>query len=162
MTDISNYKISPDGIYFDINHIDKLDVLIGEDAKNAYKLMTYSTMKERDITNKDLKAYAKLLKKENTSEEYSYVWNKYLQRYTHPLVCILLAILGCLLGFSKPREQRMVGFLIGIGCVFVYYLTLPAFDVLAGKEILSPYITSIIPILAFSFAVYGFYKLKDM
>lgn len=162
LTDISNYKISPDGIYFDINHIDKLDVLIGEDAKNAYKLMTYSTMKERDITNKDLKAYAKLLKKENTSEEYSYVWNKYLQRYTHPLVCILLAILGCLLGFSKPREQRLVGFTIAIGCIFLYYITLPFFDLLAEKEILSPYITSTFPLIAFSIAIWGFYKVKDL
>ena len=74
----------------------------------------------------------------------------------------LLAILGCLLGFSKPREQRLVGFTIGIGCVFIYYITLPFFDMLAGKGILSPYITAIVPTAAFMFAIYVFYKLKDL
>ena len=43
--DISNYKISNDGIYIDINHIDEMKILEGEAATNAYTLMTYSTMK---------------------------------------------------------------------------------------------------------------------
>ncbi len=162
LKDVSNYKISPDGIYFDIKHLDKLEVLNGKDAENAYTLMTYSTMKERDITNANLKKYADLLKHESATEEYNYILNKYLQRFTHPLVCILLAILGCLLGFSKPREQRLIGFTIAIGCIFLYYITLPFFDLLAEKEILSPYITSTFPIIAFSIAIYGFYKIRDL
>ncbi len=99
-----------------------------------FTLMTYSTMKEREINNKDLKSYVKLLKREGLSEEYHGTLNKYLQRFFHPLICILLAILGCLLGFSKPREQRLIGFTIAIGFIFVYYITLPFFDLLAGKR----------------------------
>ena len=162
LEDISNYKISNDGIYFDVEHLDKLNILEGESALSAYTLMNYSTVKEREISTTNLKEYIKLLKKEKLSEEYNYMLNKLLQRHLHPLVCVLLAILGCLLGFSKPREQRMVGFIIGIGCVFLYYITLPFFDLLAEKEVLSPYLTSIIPILAFGAAVFVFYKLKDM
>ncbi len=162
LQDVSNYKISNDGIYIDIKHMDKIDVLSGEAAKNAYILMTYSTMKERDINNHDLKNYVKLLKKEGLSEDYHGTLNKYLQRFFHPLVCILLAILGCLLGFSKPREQRLVGFTIAIGFIFVYYITLPFFDLLAEKEILSPYLTSTLPIIAFSIAIAWFYKSKDL
>ena len=162
LTDVSNYRISQDGIYYDIDHLEKLEILNGKDAENAFTLMTYSTMKERDITNANLKKYANLLKNESASEEYSYILNKYLQRYTHPLVCILLAILGCLLGFSKPREQRLIGFTIAIGCIFIYYITLPFFDLLAEKEILSPFITSTFPIIAFSAAIYFFYKSKDL
>ena len=63
--DISNYKISNDGIYIDINHIDEMKILEGEAATNAYTLMTYSTMKERDITNANLKKYVRLLKMRN-------------------------------------------------------------------------------------------------
>lgn len=162
LQNVSNYKISNDGIYFDIEHLDKYTALEGIDAKNAYTLMTYSTMKERDITNNDLKKYAQLLKKEKLWDEYNFILNKYLQRYTHPLVCILLAILGCLLGFSKPREQRLVGFTIAIGCIFLYYITLPFFDLLAEKQILTPYLTSTFPIIAFSIAIYGFYKIKEL
>lgn len=162
LKDVSNYKISNDGVYIDIKHLDKIDVLKGESAKNALTLMTYSTMKERDITNKNLLNYVKLLKKENLSEEYHYTLNKYLQRFFHPLVCVLLAILGCLLGFSKPREQRLVGFTIAIGCIFIYYITLPFFDLLAEKEILSPYITATFPTIAFMIAICAFYKSKDL
>ena len=162
LRDITNYRISNDGIYFDIKHIDKMDVLEGEVAKNALTLMNYSTIKERDITNKNLKEYVKLLKKEGLREEYHGTLNKYLQRFFHPLVCILLAILGCLLGFSKPREQRMVGFIIAIGFIFGYYITLPFFDLLAEKEILSPFITATFPTIAFILAIWGFYKSKDL
>lgn len=162
LEDVSNYQISNDGVYFDVNHVDKMSILNGESAENAYTLMNYSTLKERDISTKNLKRYIKLLKKEGLSEEYNYMLNKFLQRYLHPFICVLLAILGCLLGFSKPREQRLVGFTIGIGCVFLYYITLPFFDMLAEKEILSPYITSVFPTLAFMAAIYGFYKIKDL
>lgn len=162
LEDITNYKISNDGIYFDVNHLDKLNILDKESSKSAYTLMNYSSVKERDISTKNLKKYIKLLKKENLSSEYNYMLNKYLQRFFHPFICVLLAILGCLLGFSKPREQRVIGFTIGIGCVFLYYITLPFFDMLAEKELLSPYITSIFPTLAFIGAIYAFYKIKDM
>ena len=162
LEDISNYRISNDGIYFDIKHIDKMKILEGESAKNAFTLMNYSTMKERDIDNHDLKEYVKLLKKEGLNEEYHGTLNKYLQRFFHPLVCVLLAILGCLLGFSKPREQRMVGFIIAIGFIFGYYITLPFFDLLAEKEILSPFITATFPTIAFTVAIWGFYKTKDL
>ncbi|MBQ8460749.1 LptF/LptG family permease [bacterium] len=162
LNNVTSYNISNEGIYSIGNHLDKMDILNGIDAHNAYTLMSYSTMKERDITNHNLLQYAKLLKKEKLSDEYNYVLNKYLQRYTHPLVCILLAILGCLLGFSKPREQRLIGFTIAIGLIFVYYITLPFFDLLAEKEILSPYITSTFPIIAFTAAICGFYKSKDL
>ncbi len=162
LEDIEDYKISNDGIYFDIIHLDKLNILNGEDSQNAFTLMNYSTMKERDISTTKLKKYIKLLKKEGLSEEYSYMYNKLLQRFLHPIVCVLLAILGCLLGFSKPREQKFLGFIIGIGCVFLYYITLPFFDMLAEKEIISPYLTAIFPVIAFSIAIYGFYKMKDL
>lgn len=162
LNDITNYRISNDGIYFDIRHIDKMSVLNGKAATNAFTLMNYSNMKERDINNRDLAKYVKLLKDENLSEEYHGTLNKYLQRFFHPLICILLAILGCLLGFSKPREQRLVGFTIAIGCIFVYYITLPFFDLLAEKEILSPYITAIFPTLAFTAAICAIYKSKDL
>ncbi|MBD5401615.1 YjgP/YjgQ family permease [bacterium] len=162
LEDITNYNISNDGIYIDINHLDKINVLEGDSASKAFTLMTYSTMKERDINNKNLKKYIKLLKEEKVSEEYNGTLNKYFQRFFHPFVCVLLAILGCLLGFSKPREQRLVGFTIAIGCIFVYYITLPFFDLLAEKEILPPLITATFPTIAFLAAIIGFYKSKDL
>ena len=162
LEDITIYSISNDGIFFDTTHKDKLDILDKESAHNAFILMNYSAIKERDISNSRMKKYLKLLKQENLAEEYNYILNKYLQRFLSPFIGVLLAVLGCLLGFSKPREQRLIGFTIGIGCVFVYYITLPFFDLLAEKGILSPYMTATIPVAAFMFAIYVFYKLKDL
>ncbi|MFI3299980.1 MAG: LptF/LptG family permease [Candidatus Gastranaerophilales bacterium] len=162
LQNITEYVISTDGIFVEINKIPEMDILEGIDAQNAYTLMTNSVKKEREINNTDLKNYVNLLKKEGLDEEYSLMKNKYLQRFFHPFVCMLLAIMGALLGFSKPREQRLIGFTIAIGCIFLYYITLPFFDLLAEKEILPPLMTAIFPPTAFLIAIIAFYRSKDL
>ncbi len=160
--DITKYEVSSDGIYKDIDTIKTMDILEGQPSQNAYTLMTYSMKRDRDITNTDLKNYISLLKQEGLTEEYRFMLNKYLQRFFHPFVCVLLAIMGTLLGFSKPREQKLVGFTIAIGCIFLYYITLPFFDLLAEKGILPPLITALFPPLAFFGCIVAFYKSKDL
>ena len=162
LNDITKYVVTSDGIFTDILKLDNMSILEGKPSQNAYTLMMYSTKRDRDITNKDLKNYISLLKEENMTEEYRFMLNKYFQRFFHPFVCVLLAIMGTLLGFSKPREQRLVGFTIAIGCIFVYYITLPFFDLLAEKGILPPLITAIFPPLAFLACIVAFYKSKDL
>jgi len=162
LNNISHYEISQEGIFQDVKHIKTMDILKGISATNAHKLMVYATKRDREITNNDLKNYVNLLKKENLDEEYRTMLNKYYQRFFHPLMCILLAILGVILGFSKPREQRVIGFTIAIGCIFAYYITLPFFDLLAAKGVLPPFITAIFPILAFTGAIIALYKSKDI
>ena len=162
LNDVVKYHISSDGIFEQISKVKTMDILQGESAKNAYKLMTYSLKRDREIDNKNLWSYIQLLKKEDLQEEYRFMLNKYLQRFFHPFVCVLLAVLGCLLGFSKPREQKLVGFTIAIACIFMYYITLPFFDLLAEKGILHPFITAIFPPLAFLVAIWAFYKTKEL
>lgn len=162
LEDVVEYHISNDGIFKEINHMKSMDILQGESAQNAYKLMMYSLKRDREIDNKDLWSYIRLLKKEGLQEEERFMLNKYYQRFTQPVVCILLAILGCLLGFSRPREQRLIGFTIAIGCIFLYYITLPFFDLLAEKGVLPPFITATFPPFAFLIAIWGFYKSKEL
>lgn len=162
LSDISHYEISRDGIFQEVQHIDKMNILNGESAANAHKLMVYSTKRDREITNADLKSYVDLLRKENLDEEYRTMLNKYYQRFFHPFVCVLLAVLGVILGFSKPREQRLIGFTIAIGCIFAYYITLPFFDLLAAKGVLPPFITAIFPLAAFLAAIIILFKSKDI
>lgn len=160
--DVTHYKISDNGIFEQINSFKSMDILNGRDAQNAYKLMIYSLKRDREMTNKDLWSYIRLLKQEELQEEYRFMLNKYYQRFTQPFVCILLAVLGCLLGFSKPREQRLIGFTIAIGCIFLYYITLPFFDLMAEKGVLPPFITATFPPLAFLGAIWAFYKSKEI
>lgn len=162
LDDVLEYKLTSDGIFEDIKHYNSMDILHGKAAQNAYKLMMYSLKRDREITNKDLGEYIKLLKHEHLDEEYRFMLNKYFQRFVNPFVCILLAVMGCLLGFSKPREQRLVGFTIAIGAIFLYYITLPFFDLLAEKGVLPPIITATAPVLAFTAAIWAFYKSKEL
>lgn len=162
LTDITSYDINEEGIFQSIRNIDKINVLEGEAAENAYTIMINSTKRDRDINNADLKEYVKLLKAEDMDEDYRLMLNKYLQRFFHPFVCVLLAVMGCLLGFSKPREQKLIGFTIAIGCIFVYYITLPFFDLLAEKGVLPPFLCALLPPLAFLGAIIAFYKSKDL
>ncbi len=162
LNDITVYNIDDNGIFNLIQKFKTKNILIGEPAKNAYTIMINSTKRDRDIDNKNLRQYVKLLKKENLDEEYRLYLNKYLQRYLHPFVCMLLAVLGAILGFSKPREQRLIGFVIAIGFIFAYYVTLPFFDYLAEKGVLHPLITAALPPFAFLGAIIAFYKSKDL
>ena len=162
LKDVTSYDINEEGVFETIKKIDQVEILSGNAAENAYTIMINSTKRDREINNTDLKNYIKLLKQENLDEEYRLMLNKYFQRYFHPFVCVLLAILGCLLGFSKPREQKLIGFTIAIACIFGYYITLPFFDLLSEKGVLPPLICAAFPPLAFLVTIIAFYKSKDI
>lgn len=159
---VKNYELTKDGVFKKITKIPQVEILTGEKANTAYKIMSYSTKKDRELNNHEITEYIHMLKTENLNDEYRFMLNKYLQRYFHSAICVLFAILGCLLGFSKPREQKLVNFVIGIGVVFGYYITLPFFDMCAEKGILSPLLTSSIQPIAILIAIFIFKKLKDM
>ena len=162
LNDVVRYKVSRDGIYTAIEKIKEMKILEGEEAKEAETLIVNSSKRDREFTNGELRKYVQLLKDKDLDEDYRLMLNKYFQRFFHPFVCILLAVMGALLGFSKPREQRLIGFTIAIACIFVYYITLPFFDLLAEKGVLHPLLTAGIPPVAFLLAIFGFYKSKDL
>lgn len=156
------YIISKEGIFEEIEDIKDFKILDGTSATNAYKLMKYSVFRDRELTNPQISEYIKLLKKEKMDDEYRFMLNKYLQRFVHSFMCIIFAILGCILGFSKPREQRFIGMLIAVGVIFGYYITIPFFDLLAEKAILPPIITSMIaPVICIALIVI-LKKMKDL
>lgn len=159
---VKEYKLAKDGVFNSIKNYKNTEILIGDKANVAYKLMSYSTKRDRELNNREITEYISMLHQEGLKDEYRSMLNKYLQRYFHSAICVLFAIMGCLLGFSKPREQKLVNFVVGIGIVFGYYITLPFFDMCAEKGILSPVITaSIQPIIIF-FAIFFFKKVKDL
>ena len=162
LNDTKKYLISNDGIFKKIAEEKDIKILDGEKADSAYKLMMYSVKRDRELNNDEMYSYIKLLKQENMDDEYRFMLNKYLQRYTHSLICVLFAVFGCLLGFSQPREQRLIGFTIAVATIFLYYITMPFFDLLAEKGILSPVITSSIQPVVILYAIICFKKHKDL
>ncbi len=163
LSDALIYKIDEDGIYTNVQHLKKYQILTeGNQAKDVFDLMLNNTRKERVFTNHQISKYSKLLKKANFSDEYRYFRAKLYQRYLHPLTCILFAIIGCLLGFAPPRSQRLVGFTIAVGMIFGYYITLPFFDLLAQKAVLPPFIAAAFPIILFIVSIFIIKKIKDL
>ena len=139
----------------------KVAVMYGADAVYFGGELFSLRAAAKNFTYEDIKEGLDKVK-EDLDENYRFMLNKYFQRFFHPFVCVLLAIMGCLLGFSKPREQRLIGFTIAIGCIFLYYITLPFFDLLAEKNVLPPLVTAATPPIAFLLAIIAFYKSKDL
>ncbi len=156
------YLISEKGIFEQIGQENNLVILKNDSAQNAYKLMKYSINRDRELTNSQISEYIKLLKRERMDDEYRFMLNKYIQRYAHSFMCILFAVLGCLLGFSKPREQKFIGMLIAVGVIFLYYITMPFFDLLAEKAVLSPFVTSMIAPVGVIIVIAVLKRIKDV
>ncbi|MCD7878969.1 MAG: LptF/LptG family permease [Candidatus Gastranaerophilales bacterium] len=156
------YLISKKGVFEKIENIKNYKVLENHSAINAYKLMRYSVNKDRELTNTQMSEYIRLLKQEKMDDEYRFMLNKYIQRFVHALMCVLFAILGCLLGFSQPREQKFLGLLIAVCIIFAYYITMPFFDMLAEKAVLSPWVTALIAPVCASVLIIILKRIKDL
>lgn len=156
------YTINHQGIFENVTKFENYSAIPADKAPILYKLAQFKLYRDRDLTNAQLVEYMKLLKKEELKDEYRANKNKLIQRYTHSLMCILFAIFGCYLGFSRPREQRLTGFIIAIAFTFFYYITLPPVDVAAEKGLLSPFLAAMFhPILLMIF-IYFTKKAKDV
>lgn len=160
LVDGMDYKISSDNVYKDIKHFDAIKVLSGKKAKNAYKLMEYSLKRARFYTNAELWNYVKLLKEEKMTEEYRYHLAKFYQRIFQAISCVFLAICGCVLGYSRPRETRLLGFTTAVGVIFAYYIIVPLLELLAQKGILPPMLAAAVPCLVVIGTIWGFIKYK--
>ncbi len=156
------YVISEEGVFSKVEDVNNIKILENTSAENAYKLMKYSVYRDREMTNSQISEYIKLLKHERMDDEYNYILNKYIQRYTHSFMCILFAVLGCMLGFSKPREQKFIGMLTAVGVIFAYYITVPFFDLLAEKAFLPPFVTSMIAPVCACILIGILMKVKDL
>lgn len=139
------YTINDNNIFKEISHFDTIEVLKNQKAKSMVELMNFSVQRDRNLTNAEMSKYLKLLKQEGMDEEYRSNLNKYYQRFFDSISCIFLAVLGCILGYSRPREQRLLGFTAAVGVIFAYYIFIPLIDLLATKGILIPIIAASIP-----------------
>lgn len=156
------YKITPEGVYTKVEKENNLEILSGERGKNAYDLMKFSLKRDRDLTNGELKKYVKLLRQESMDDEYRFMLNKYLERFSQSIIAILFVIFGALLGFAKPREQRLIGFTAAVLTVFLYYITMPFLNMLAEKGVLHPVITAFAAPVILIFVIRSVKKHKDL
>ncbi len=156
------YKISEEGIYNEVGKEKDTIILDGERGRNAYELMKSSVKREREMTNDELKKYISLLKKESMDDEYRSMLHKYLSRLSQVLMTILFVVFGALLGFSKPREQRLIGFTLAVLTIFLYYITMPFLDLMAEKGVITPVITAFLAPILLIISIKILKKQKDL
>lgn len=157
-----SYNISNHGVFDSISNFDTIKFLDGENGQNAFNLMLTSLKRDKELNNSQLYSYAKLLKQEGLMDEHRFMLNKFYQRIFHSLSCVFLAICGAVLGFSKPRQQRLLGFTIGVGIIFAYYLVIPFLDLMAEKGVLLPIISASLPCILIAITTYSVIKTKDI
>src|SRR2546425_596487 len=46
------------------------------------------------------------------------------QKFSIPIACLVLALIGVALGVSNRKDVKLAGFVVGIGVIFVYYVLL--------------------------------------
>ena len=158
----TDYNISNTGVYDEVKKINNKTILSGDNAITAYQLMKYSTKEDKELKIREFKNYLSLLKKENLTEEHGFILNKLYQRYAQAFSCIIFAISGAILGWSKPRQNRFLGFTIGAAIIFIYYLVVPFLDLLAEKDILYPVITAWLPNIFITIGMYIYMKHQDL
>ena len=94
-------------------------------------------------------------------DEYNAHLNNLYQRFAQTISCVIFAISGLILGWSRPRENRFLGFTIGALIIFSYYLTVPFINMLAEKCILPPIVTAFLPLVIISVGMFYYAKSKD-
>ena len=157
------YEISPNGIYTNkAIKLDKFMILSGKAAINAKKLLDKSDVKIESLSHRELIDYIKLLKEEQISDQYNAALNIFYQRFAQIIGCIIFAICGVVLGWSRPRENRFLGFTIGALIMLLYYITMPFINVLAEKSILPPIMTAVLPLVIISAGTFVYAKYKQI
>ncbi len=139
------YKISPDGVYERAVSFNSKSIFRGDLARKSYDLLNFSSQKTSQMEISTLKNYLSLLKELEITEEARYIKNKYYQRYAQAIGCILFALCGVILGFSRPGEKKFFGMIVGVFVIFLYYIIVPFLEMLAQKGILPPLVTAWIP-----------------
>lgn len=156
------YKIAPNGVYEKIIPFSQMKILDEKSSEQARKLLFYSTKTTKEMTNAELTNYIGILKAIDTHDEYRYALTKYYQRFAYPIGCILFAICGALLGISRPREKRFIGFSLGVALIFLYYIILPFLDMMAQTGNLLPILSAWVPNIIIIIAIYCLIKYKEL
>jgi len=79
------------------------------------------------------------------------------KRYTIPFACIVFGLIGVPLGVQPRRSARSYGFVLSIFILLAYYVSLIAFEMLAVKKAIPPFMAGWLP--TFMFGSLGIYLL---
>lgn len=156
------YRVASDGVYENILPFNTMQILDEKTSKQAKDLLLYSTKKAGELTKTEIKDYMNILNACQMQDERKFIMSKYYQRAAFSIGCVLFGICGVLLGFSRPREKRFIGFTLGVGLIFIYYVILPFLDLLVQTGTISPIVSAWTPNLIVLTAIICLMKYKEL
>ena len=156
------YTISPKGIYEETKSFEKMKIFDEKTSRQAKDLLVYSTKRPKEMTVPELHNYMNLLHENEMEGQKQFIVGKIYQRSALSLGCILFAICGVLLGFNRPREKRFIGYTLGVGLIFIYYIILPFLDLLAQAGTFPAFFIAWIPNLIIITAIGLLIKFKEI
>jgi lipopolysaccharide export system permease protein len=67
------------------------------------------------------------------------------QKFSIPVACLVFAIIGLALGLTVARDGKLAGFVLGIGVIFAYYVTMYLAEALAKGAWIRPELARWVP-----------------
>lgn len=111
-------------------------------------VMNFNLTRELGIKTWETASSPKL--KELITKDPDPKWIKeYYNRYSFPVINLVLGLIGITFGFRKPRSSKYVGFIIGITAVLAYYFVFIMTDRLVKVDKIDPLIGAWIPNIVF-------------
>lgn len=112
-------------------------------------------LKEHEMSIEEIKEKIekkRLSKEDTTSQEV-----ELHKRYAIPFACLVFGLIGVPLGIQPRRSGRSYGFILCIIIILAYYISLTAFEILAMRKTIPPFLAGWAPNLLFG--VFGIYLL---
>ena len=111
-------------------------------------VLNFNLTKELGIKTWETSSQSKL--KELITKEPNPKWIKeYYNRYSFPVLSLILGFVGITFGYRKPRASKYGGFIIGISAVIGYYFVFITTDRLVKIEMIEPLLGAWIPNIMF-------------
>ena len=74
------------------------------------------------------------------------------ERFSIPIACLVFALVGVGLGITTRRDAKSSSFALGIGVVFVYYISMYLPEAMAKGALVSPHLAKWLPNIALALA----------
>ena len=114
-------------------------------------------LKDKEMSIDDLKE--KMDFKKMRGEDITAYEVELHKRYAIPFSCIIFGLIGVPLGIQPRRSGRSHGFILSILIILTYYISLTAFEILAMRKTMVPFLAGWTPNFLFGgFGLYLFVK----
>ena len=140
----TEYELDEEGVYRQPHPFDHQTVSA---PPGLPALMQVSAQPVKTMPLSSLVHYIRLLEEAQQEQNLGYAQMALHERWSRPLACIVLVLLGAWLGQEPPRARRSWGLTLGAAALFVYLISLPFTLQLGGLSLIPAWLAALLPLL---------------